>query len=106
MKPAEFVDSILSSLVQSTGVDFSAERSLLIGLLDDSANGRAAVLTRLAADQRVADAHYNQALVTVPVFHDTCDAIPMRPASTPGSTRSRVSRCAILMPLVRWFAIF
>ncbi len=45
------------------------DRSLLIGLLDDAANGRAAVLTRLASDQRVVDAHYNQALVTVPIFH-------------------------------------
>jgi hypothetical protein len=31
--------------------------------LDDTANGRAAVLTRLASEQRVADAHYNHALV-------------------------------------------
>jgi hypothetical protein len=63
MKPAEFVDTILVSLAQSTGIDFGSERSLLIGLLDDAANGRAAVLTRLAADQRVVDANYNHALV-------------------------------------------
>jgi hypothetical protein len=49
-------------------VDFGSERSLFIGLLDDSANGRATVLTRLALDQRVADAHYNHALVAFQYF--------------------------------------
>ena len=68
MKPAEFVDSLLAPLVQSTGVDFGSERSLLIGLLDDGANGRATVLTRLASDQRVVDANYNQALVLFQYF--------------------------------------
>jgi hypothetical protein len=68
MKPAEFVDSLLATIVQTTGVDFTSERSLLIGLLDDSANGRAAVLTRLASDQRVVDANYNHALVLFQYF--------------------------------------
>lgn len=68
MKPAEFVDSLVTQLAQSTGVDLGSERSLLIGLLDDSANGRAAVLTRLASDQRVIDANYNQALVLFQYF--------------------------------------
>ena len=63
MKPAEFVDSLLATIAQTTGVDLASERSLMIGLLDDSANGRAAVLTRLASDQRVVDANYNHALV-------------------------------------------
>ena len=69
MKPAEFVDSVLTLLAQSTGVDLGSERSLLIGLLDDAANGRANVLTRLASDQRVVDANYNQALVLFQYFH-------------------------------------
>ena len=68
MKPAEFVDTILALTAQTSGLDFASERSLLIGLLDDTGNGRAAVLTRLAADQRVVDAHYNQALVTFQFF--------------------------------------
>lgn len=63
MKSAEFVDSLVITLAQTSGVDFSSDRSLLIGLLDDAANGRAMVLTRLASDQRVVDANYNQALV-------------------------------------------
>lgn len=63
IKPAEFVDSLIATTVQTTGVDLGSERSLLIGLLDDTANGRAMVLTRLASDQRVVDANYNHALV-------------------------------------------
>ena len=54
--------------MQTTGVDLASERSLLIGLLDDPANGRAAVLTRLASDQRVVDANYNHALVLFQYF--------------------------------------
>ena len=68
MKPAEFVDSLVTTLAQSAGVDFSGERSLLISLLDDQANGRAMVLMRLASDQRVVDANYNQALVLFQYF--------------------------------------
>jgi hypothetical protein len=68
MKPAEFVDNILALIVQSTGIDLGSERSLLIGLLDDNSNGRAAVLARLAADQRLVDAHYNQTLVMFQYF--------------------------------------
>src|SRR5690242_14966327 len=63
MKPAEFVDSILTSLAQSSGVDLGSERATLISLLDDAANGRAMLVARLASDQRVIDANYNQALV-------------------------------------------
>jgi len=68
MKPAEFVDSILTLLAQSSGVDLGSERGLLISLLDDAANGRAALLARLASDQRVVDANYNQALVLFQYF--------------------------------------
>jgi Carboxypeptidase regulatory-like domain/Matrixin len=68
MKPAEFVDSLIVSLAQSSGLDLGAERSFLINLFDDGANGRAAVLARLAADQRVVDAHYNQAFVLFQYF--------------------------------------
>jgi hypothetical protein len=68
MKATEFVDSILTSLVQSTGVDFGGERSALIGLVEEGAQGRAAMLTRVAADQRVVDANYNQAFVMFQYF--------------------------------------
>ena len=68
MKAAEFVDSMLTLLAQSSGVDLTSERSLLISLLDDAANGRAMVLARLASDQRVVDANYNQAFVLFQYF--------------------------------------
>ncbi|HEX3248243.1 MAG TPA: matrixin family metalloprotease [Pyrinomonadaceae bacterium] len=68
MKPAEFVDSILTVVAQSAGVDLGSERSLLISLLDDGANGRAILLARIASDQRVVDANYNQALVLSQYF--------------------------------------
>jgi hypothetical protein len=68
MKAADFVDSILTVLAQSSGVDLGAERSLLISLLDDAANGRATLLARIASDQRVIDANYNQALVLFQYF--------------------------------------
>src|SRR5215204_2954564 len=68
MKPSEFVDSLLATIVQTTGVDLAFERGLLIGLVDDTANGRAAVLMRVASDQRVVDANYNQALVLFQYF--------------------------------------
>jgi hypothetical protein len=68
LKAAEFVDSLLTTVAQTTGVELGSERSLLIGLLDDAANGRAMVLTRLASDQRVMDANYNHALVLFQYF--------------------------------------
>ena len=68
MKPAEFVDSILTLLAQTSGVDLGSERGTLISLLDDAANGRAVMLARLASDQRVVDANYNQALVLFQYF--------------------------------------
>src|SRR4029453_2729652 len=69
MKPAEFVDSLVTTLAQTSGVDFSSDRSLLISLLDDAANGRAMVVTRLASDQRVVDANYSHALVLFQYFN-------------------------------------
>ena len=68
MNSAEFVDTLLSSLVQKTGVDLGAERTALIALVDDAVNGRAAVLARVAGDQRVIDAHYNHTLVLFQYF--------------------------------------
>jgi hypothetical protein len=67
MKPLEFVDSVIASLVQSTGVDFSSERNSLLNLAEGP-NGRAAVLAQVAGDQRVVDANYNHALVLYQYF--------------------------------------
>jgi hypothetical protein len=68
MKSVEFVDSVIVSLVQTTGVDLSAERTSLISLSEQGPSGRAAVLAHVAGDQRVIDANYNQALVLYQYF--------------------------------------
>jgi len=62
MKPAEFVDAVLTSLTQSAGVDLAAQRAELLGLADGP-NGRAAVLTNVISQQPLLDAQYNQSLI-------------------------------------------
>ena len=62
MKPAEFVDALLLSLVQNAGVDLSAERAVLIGLAD-ATNGRESVLLAISMDESLTDAQYNQSLI-------------------------------------------
>jgi hypothetical protein len=62
MKPAEFVDAVLTSLTQSAGVDLAAQRAELLGLADGP-NGRAAVLTKVISQQPLLDAQYNQSLI-------------------------------------------
>ncbi len=68
MKPAEFVDAILATVVQANGVDLSANKDSLLGLLDDPNAGRAAVLNRLATQSEIVDAQYNQTLVMFQYF--------------------------------------
>jgi hypothetical protein len=66
MKSPEFVDAVLSSLAQSTGVDLTDERAALITLADESAAGRAAVLAKVIGEPAVINAQYNQSLI---LFH-------------------------------------
>lgn len=62
MKPAEFVDAVLSSLTQNANVDLGSLRTELLDLADDP-NGRVAVLTKVIAQQPLLDAQYNQSLI-------------------------------------------
>lgn len=62
MKPTEFVDALLSSLTQNANVDLGSLRTELLDLADDP-NGRAAVLTKVIAQQPLLDAQYNQSLI-------------------------------------------
>jgi hypothetical protein len=62
MKDAEFVDAVLSSVAQNAGVELGAERAELLGLVDGP-NGRAAVLSKLIAQQSLLDAQYSQSLI-------------------------------------------
>ncbi|HET7113167.1 MAG TPA: carboxypeptidase-like regulatory domain-containing protein, partial [Pyrinomonadaceae bacterium] len=68
MKPAEFVDAILATVVQTSSVDLSADKDALISLLDDQNAGRAAVLNKLATRAEIVDAQYNQTLVMFQYF--------------------------------------
>lgn len=68
MKAPEFVDSIVSSIAQSTGVDLASDRRALLGLFEGANGGRAAVLARVAAHPGVVDAQYNQAFVLFQYF--------------------------------------
>jgi hypothetical protein len=63
MKPAEFVDAVLLSVMQNANVDLSSERGNLIALVDDAAAGRAAVLAKLIGQPTLIDAQYNQSLI-------------------------------------------
>ena len=68
MKPAEFVDAILATVLQTSGVDLAADKDTLVALLDDPNAGRANVLTRLAMQTAIVDAQYNTTLVSFQYF--------------------------------------
>ena len=68
MKATEFVDTVLTSIAQNTGVDLANERNDLIGLVDNAAAGRAAVLAKVIAQPSVIDAQYNQSLILFQYF--------------------------------------
>ena len=63
MSAAEFVDTILLSLVQNSGVDLAAHRSELIVLADNPTEGRAAMLAKVIGRQSVIDAQYYNAYI-------------------------------------------
>jgi hypothetical protein len=64
----QFVDSLLTSIKQSVNVDLTSERMNLVQLFDGTTQGRAAIVSRVAATQSFIDAHYNQTLVQAQYF--------------------------------------
>lgn len=68
MKSAEFVDAIVATVLQTSGVDLTPDKETLIGLLEDPNAGRSAVLMRLANQAEIVDAQYNQMLVLFQYF--------------------------------------
>ncbi len=71
IKASEFVDSIISSINQTSGVDLAAERGALIELFnssDRSSAARAAVLARVVSHKSIIDSQYNQAFVLSQYF--------------------------------------
>ncbi|HSK64441.1 MAG TPA: matrixin family metalloprotease, partial [Pyrinomonadaceae bacterium] len=63
LKPAEFVEAILLSVMQNAGVDLSGERNDLIALVDEQPAGRAAVLAKVISQPALIDAQYNSSLI-------------------------------------------
>lgn len=68
LKASEFVDALLAGTTQSLGVNLSSDRNALIDLYDGTDAGRAQILTRIAANQLVVDAAYNEAFVMTQYF--------------------------------------
>jgi hypothetical protein len=63
MKPSEFVDAVLLSVMQNSSVDLASMRTELIALADDPVAGRAIVLAKVIGQQSVIDAQYYQAFI-------------------------------------------
>ena len=63
MRAGEFVDSLVLSIVQNTGLDISTDKESLMGLFDGTNQGRAAILESVASNRRFAEAQFNQTLV-------------------------------------------
>lgn len=68
LSAAQFVDALLNSIRQNSGVDLSAQRSALINLYDETDLGRAAILKQLADNQTFIDAEYNSSFVLMEYF--------------------------------------
>jgi hypothetical protein len=63
-----FVDGLLASIRQNSGVDLINQRATLISLYDGTNNGRAAILRQLADDSVLIDAEYNRSFVLMEYF--------------------------------------
>jgi hypothetical protein len=63
-----FVDALLASINQNSGVNLSAQRSSLLGLYDGTDNGRAAILRQIADAQVFIDGEYNNSFVLMEYF--------------------------------------
>ncbi|HEV7860003.1 MAG TPA: Calx-beta domain-containing protein [Pyrinomonadaceae bacterium] len=68
MTADQFVDALLNSIKQHSGVDLSSQRGALMSLYDGTDNGRAAILKQIVETQSFIDAEYNQAFVLMEYF--------------------------------------
>jgi hypothetical protein len=68
MTADQFVDALINSVKQHSGVDFTAQRGALISLYDGTDNGRAAILKQIAETGSLIDAEYNQCFVLMEYF--------------------------------------
>jgi hypothetical protein len=58
-----FVDAVIASVLQTSGVDLASQRSALLGQFDSG--GRAAVISAVAENQAFSQAEYNRAFVAM-----------------------------------------
>jgi hypothetical protein len=64
----EFVNKLLDTIRNASGVDLLGQRSMLVSLYDGTDSGRAAILRRVADDQSFTDGEYNRAFVLMEYF--------------------------------------
>ena len=68
VKAKEFVDSLMSSAMETNGVNIDSERDALLALFDGTNQGHARILTRLITRPAFVDAQYNQTFVLLQYF--------------------------------------
>jgi hypothetical protein len=106
LNKTEFVDQILSAVLQGTDLDLKNQREAFLAISDGTSAGRAAVLAAISAQSNVLDSQYNQAFVLAQYFgylrRDPDDSgfnfwvnvLKSKPLRDPDSARSMV--CAFL----------
>ena len=67
-KPDQFIDALISSINQTSGVNLGSEKHSLVPLYDNTSAGRAKILVRLVGQRALTDAQYNQTLVLMHYF--------------------------------------
>jgi hypothetical protein len=68
MNAAQFVDSLLSTASDSSGVELSAQRASLLSLYNGSDSGRVAIIRQLADSEGIVRAEYNRSFVLMQYF--------------------------------------
>ena len=65
---AEFVDSLLASILTNSGADLSSQRDSLISMYDGTNTGRAKIVKTVADASPLVDAEYNRSFVLMEYF--------------------------------------
>ncbi len=68
MDADQFVDTLLASVAQNSGIDLAAQRAHLIGLYDGTNAGRAAIIREVAENAAFARSEYDRAFVLMQYF--------------------------------------
>jgi len=99
-KADQFVDGLISSIMQTSGVNLAGEKHRLVALYDGTNVGRAKVLVHLAGQPALIDAQYNQTIVLMhyfayfrrdpdkTAFDSSLNIIKSKPARDPSAARA------------------